>query len=101
MDVELQQVEERVIYEVECTIDVLLDAEQELERSTGLIACCEWNVLKCAGSVCYMFASVSVVVLSTLRFKDRILLDLHCPIETAYRNWLPDFISWLDERFLQ
>lgn len=44
MHIKLQQVEERVVYEIDRAIDILLHAEQQLQRSTGLVACREGNV---------------------------------------------------------
>ena len=65
MYVELQQMEERVVYEVNRAVDVLLDAEEEFEWSAGFVACWERDVgeLACCG-VCYVFASIAVTSLS-------------------------------------
>jgi hypothetical protein len=44
VDVELQQVEERVVDKVDRAVDVLFHAEEELERAAGFIASREWDV---------------------------------------------------------
>jgi hypothetical protein len=62
VDVELQQVEERVVDKVDCAVDVLLYAEEKLERSAGFVAGREWNVGKLACSVGDVFASVTDVL---------------------------------------
>jgi hypothetical protein len=59
VDVELQQVEERVVDKVDCAVDVLLYAEEKLERAAGFVAGREWNVGKLACSVGDVFASVT------------------------------------------
>jgi hypothetical protein len=38
VDVELEEVEERVVYEVDGAVDVLFYPEEEFERAAGLIA---------------------------------------------------------------
>ena len=65
MDVELQQVEERVIDKVDRAIDVLFYAKEELERTAGFIAGREWNVGKLACSVGDVFASVTNALSAT------------------------------------
>jgi len=42
--VEFQQVEERVVNEVDCAVDLLLYAKEEFQRAAGLIASWEWDV---------------------------------------------------------
>ena len=44
VDVEFQQVEERVVDEVDRAVDLLLYAEEELQRAAGFIASREWDV---------------------------------------------------------
>jgi hypothetical protein len=44
VNVEFQQVEERVVDEVDRAVDVLLYAKEELEGAAGLIASREWNI---------------------------------------------------------
>jgi len=44
VDVEFQQVEERVVDEVDCAVDLLLYTEKELQRAAGFIASREWDV---------------------------------------------------------
>jgi hypothetical protein len=59
VDVELQQVEERVVDEVDCAIDVLFYAEEELERAACFVAGREWNVGELACSVGDVLAGVT------------------------------------------
>lgn len=44
MHVKFQQVEERVVYEIDRAIDILLHAEKQLQWSTGLVARRKRNV---------------------------------------------------------
>ena len=62
MDVKLQQVEERVVDEVDCAVDVLFYAKEELERAACFVAGWEWNVGKLACSVGDVFASVTDIL---------------------------------------
>lgn len=52
MDVEFEEVEELVGYEVDGAIHVFLDAEVEFEGTPGFVAYGEWNVLKLARGIC-------------------------------------------------
>jgi hypothetical protein len=44
VNVVFEKVEERVVYEVNGAVYVLFDAEEQLERPAGLVACREWYV---------------------------------------------------------
>ena len=44
VDIEFQQVEERVVDEVDRAVDLLLYAEEQLQRAAGFIASREWDV---------------------------------------------------------
>ena len=59
VDVELQQVEEWVVDEVDCAVDVLFYAEEELEREACFVAGREWNVGELACSVGDVLAGVT------------------------------------------
>lgn len=65
VDVELQQVEERVIDKVDRAIDVLFYAKEELERTASFVAGRERNVGKLACSVGNVFASVTNALSAT------------------------------------
>jgi hypothetical protein len=52
-------VEERVVDEVDCAVDVLFYAEEELERAAGFVAGREWNVGELACSVGDVLAGVT------------------------------------------
>ena len=61
MDVEFEQVEERVVDEVDRAVDLFLHAEEELEGSTGFVAGREGDVGELAGDgVGDVFASIAV-----------------------------------------
>lgn len=60
VDVEFEEVEEGVVDEVDCAVDFLFDAEVELERAAGLVACECWDVGELAGFVGDVFACVTV-----------------------------------------
>lgn len=66
MDVELQQVEERVVDEVDRAVDLLLYTEEELQRAAGFIASRERDVRKLACSIGDMFASVADIRVNTI-----------------------------------
>lgn len=66
VDVEFQQVEERVVDEVDCAVDLLLYAKEELQRAAGFIASRERDVRKLACSVGDMFASVTDIRVNTI-----------------------------------
>lgn len=57
MDVELEEVEELVGYEVDGAIDFLFDSEEEFERPAGFVAAWEGDVLELPRGVGYVFAS--------------------------------------------
>lgn len=59
MDVEFEQVEEGVVDEVDGAVDVLFDAEEELERAPGFVAGWEGDVGQLACSVGDVFACVA------------------------------------------
>jgi len=59
VDIELQKVEERVVDEVDCAVDVLLYAKEKLERTAGFVAGWERNVGKLACSVGDVFSGVT------------------------------------------
>jgi len=63
VDVELQQVEERVVDKVDCAVDVLFYTKEKLERTACFVAGREWNVGKLACSVGDVFAGVTDVLL--------------------------------------
>lgn len=44
VDVELEQVEEWVVDKVNCAVDILFYAEEELQGTAGFIASREWDV---------------------------------------------------------
>lgn len=60
MDVELEEVEERVVDEVDRAVDFFLDAEKELEGPPGFVARREGDVGELAGGVGDVFACVAV-----------------------------------------
>jgi hypothetical protein len=53
--------EERIRNEVYGAVDILLHAEEQLERSARLVACWERYVLKLATLVHYVFACLTVM----------------------------------------
>jgi hypothetical protein len=59
VDVELEQVEERVVDEVDCAVDVLFYTEEKLERAACFVAGREGNVGELACSVGDVFAGVT------------------------------------------
>lgn len=59
VDVELEQVEERVVDEVDRAVDLLLHAEEELQRPAGLVACREGDVGELACGVGDVLARVT------------------------------------------
>lgn len=61
MYVELQHVEEGVVDEIDRALDILLDAKQQLQRSTGLVAGPEWDIYQMTVLVCDVLARVSAV----------------------------------------
>lgn len=60
VDVELEEVEEWVVDEVECAVDLLFDAEEEFEGPAGFVAGGEGDVGELAGGVGDVFARVAV-----------------------------------------
>jgi hypothetical protein len=67
VDVEFQQVEERVVDEVDRAVDVFLYAKEEFQRAAGFIAGREWDIRQLACSVGNMFAGVASVRVNTNR----------------------------------
>lgn len=64
VDVEFEQVEERVVDEVEGAVDFLFDAEEEFERAAGFVAGEEGDVGELTLGVGYVFACVAVPLLA-------------------------------------
>ena len=67
MDVEFEQMEERVIDEVYCAIDFLLHAEKKLERAAGFVTGWEGDVRELAGGIGDVFAGVAVMAMVNCR----------------------------------
>lgn len=59
VDVEFEEVEKRVVDEVDGAVDFLFDAEVKLERSSGFIACESGHVGELSRLVGNMFAGVT------------------------------------------
>lgn len=104
MDVELEQVEERIIDKVDGAVDILFDAEVELERAAGLVACESRDVGELSRFIGNVFAGVTVCpkpktsVSPLLRYVPP--HNVHCSVQARHWNWLADFVTWLRERFL-
>ena len=59
MDVELEEMEERVVYERDRAVDVFLDTEKEFERSSCLIAGWKRDIGLLASGVCDVLAGIT------------------------------------------
>lgn len=103
VDVEFQQVEERVVDEVDRAVDLLLYAEEELQRAAGFIASREWDVRQLACSVGDMFAGVTEYTsqhkCSSYSFR-RLCRYIHGPVQAAHGDLLANAIPLLNERLL-
>lgn len=62
MNVELEEVEEGIVYEVDRAVDVLLDAEEEFEGSSRFVTCWEGDVGELAQGVGDVLAGVTGAV---------------------------------------
>ena len=94
MNVKLQQVEERIVNLRYGTIDILLNAKQEFERSTCFVAGREWYVRELTSRVCYVFASVTVTLIRGIIDNGLwVSRNIHCPVQAANRNCLADFVT--------
>ena len=93
MDVELEEMEEGIVYEIDRAVDVLLDAEEEFEGSPRFVAGGEGDVGELAGGVCDVFARVSALKISMRNTSCNGDRDLHRPIQTANGNRLADFVA--------
>ena len=60
VDVEFEEVEERVVDEVDGAVDFLLDAEEEFEGPARFVAGWEGDVGELAGCIVDVFAGVAV-----------------------------------------
>ena len=83
MDVELEEVEERVGYKVNGAVDVALDAEGEFEGTACFITGWEGDVLELAAGI------------------DNVFTCVYCSIETRYWDWLARIIPSCFLRALQ
>ena len=95
VDVEFQQVEERVVDEVDCAVDVLLYAEEKLERSACFVAGREWNVGKLACSVGNMFAGVTDGLSAKRLIYSAQHCNVHGPVQAADGYLLADTVPLL------
>ena len=95
VDVKLQQVEERVVDEVDCAVDVLLYAEEKLERSACFVAGREWNIGKLACSVGNMFAGVTDGLSAKRLIYSAQHCNVHGPVQAADGYLLADTVPLL------
>lgn len=67
VDIELEQVKERVVDEVNRAVDVLLDTKYELKGAAGFVASRKGNIRELAGGIRYMLAGITEMLSVRLR----------------------------------
>jgi hypothetical protein len=95
VDVELQQVEERVVDKVDRAVDVLLYAEKKLERAACFVAGWEWNVGELACSVGNVLAGITDGMSVKRSIESRHQCSIHGPVQTADGYLLADTVPLL------
>lgn len=102
VNVELQQMKERVIDEIDCAVDVLFHAKEELERAAGFIASREGDVRQLTCSVGDVFAGVAKHTISTTvqTISKQLQANIHSSVQAAHGDLLSNAIPLLDKRLL-
>jgi hypothetical protein len=101
VDVELELVEECVVDFGDGAVDLLLDAEKELQRSAGFVARGEGDVGELVGGgVGDVFACVAGVDVRDFGWRDMFDRILHGSVQAADGDALADFVARQDERIL-